>query len=127
MISLLKKEEGFRGTVYKCTEGYDTIGYGTRLPITKDEGDLLLGHRLGKLKGEVDTELSHLHIEDDAWDVLYLMAYQMGVRGILRFKRMIEALEVQDYNKAAKEMLDSKWAKQTPLRASRMAQMMANV
>ena len=24
----IKKHEGFKSTVYKCTEGYETIGYG---------------------------------------------------------------------------------------------------
>ena len=28
LIDDVKKHEGFRSKVYKCTEGYDTIGYG---------------------------------------------------------------------------------------------------
>lgn len=35
LIEEIKQEEGFSGTVYKCTEGFDTVGYGTKLPLTK--------------------------------------------------------------------------------------------
>ena len=49
----IKNEEGFKGVVYKCTEGFDTIGYGTKLPLTKEEATLLLEYRLGKLKAEL--------------------------------------------------------------------------
>ena len=28
LLENIKESEGFRNRVYKCTEGYDTIGYG---------------------------------------------------------------------------------------------------
>lgn len=127
MIEILKREEGFNGDMYFDTEGFKTIGYGTKLPISEEEGQLLLEFRLNKIKRDVDEALSHLQIEDDAWDVLYLMAYQMGVGGLLKFKKMISALERQDYEEASRQMLLSKWAKQTPNRAKRMAKMMKEV
>ena len=48
--------------------------------------------------------------------VLIHMAYQMGVGGLLTFKRFLAALSEHNYELAVTEMLDSKWAKQTPKR-----------
>lgn len=50
------------------------------------------------------------------------MAFQLGVDGVLKFRRMIAALDRGDYARAAIEALDSKWAKEdTPQRAARVA------
>lgn len=120
LIEDIKQEEGFKGTVYKCTEGFDTIGFGTRLPLSKEESELILEYRLKIMKSQLTGYLYNLDIKQEAWDILFNMAYQLGVRGVLNFKKMIKALEKQDYKTAAKEGLDSLWHKQTPNRAKRL-------
>lgn len=127
LIEDLKQEEGFKGIVYKCSEGFDTIGFGTRLPITKEEATLLLEYRLSKTISGVKSSLHHLNIHDEAWDILYHLAYQIGLGGLLKFKRMIVALENQDYYNASIEMKSSLWAKQTPNRANRLIDRMINL
>ena len=124
LIDDIKQEEGFKGTVYKCTEGFDTIGYGTRLPLSEKEAEMILEHRLNILKGNLLSSLYMLDIDKKAWDILYNMVYQMGVKGVLNVKNMIKALEAKDYKRAGDEMLDSKWAKQTPARANRLSKAM---
>lgn len=124
LIEDIKQEEGFKGTVYKCTEGFDTIGYGTRLPLSEKEAEMILEYRLNILKSNLSSSLYMLDIDKKAWDILYNMVYQMGVKGVLNFKNMIKALEVKDYKRAGDEMLDSKWAKQTPARANRLSKAM---
>ena len=124
LIDDIKQEEGFKGIVYKCTEGFDTIGYGTRLPLSEKEAEMILEYRLNILKGNLSGSLYMLDIDKKAWDILYNMVYQMGVKGVLNFKNMIKALENKDYKKAGDEMLDSKWAKQTPARANRLSKAM---
>lgn len=57
-------------------------------------------------------------------DILTSMAYQMGVSGLSEFHHMLEAICNQDWNEAAAQMLDSTWAKQTPERANRHADVM---
>jgi lysozyme len=52
------------------------------------------------------------------------MAFNMGVRGLLNFKKMLAAVETGQWGVAAKEMLDSTWAHQVPQRAARLAQQM---
>ncbi len=117
LLDDLKVQEGFRGTVYKCSEGFDTIGYGTKLPLDKEESALLLNYRLQKRVQEVNVSLPHLETTPEIWDMLYNMAYQMGTRGLLGFKKMLKAIEDKDYEEAYKQGMDSKWYKQTPNRA----------
>ena len=61
---------------------------------------------------------------DEVHLVVSAMCFQMGRKGTLRFKKMIQAIDNYDYGRAADEMLDSRWAKQTPVRAKRMASLM---
>ena len=127
LIEDIKQEEGFSGTVYKCTEGFDTVGYGTKLPLTKEESELILNHRLNQTKAQLTSYLYDLDIKQEAWDILFSMAYQLGVNGVLKFKKMIEALRSKDYKEASKQGLDSLWAKQTPNRANRLMKRMSEL
>jgi lysozyme len=57
------------------------------------------------------------------------MVFQLGETGVSKFKNMWKALE-QDppaYSVAASEMLDSRWAKQTPNRANGLANLMKGI
>ena len=125
LLETLKKDEGFKGTVYKCTEGFDTIGYGTRLPLTPAESELILKHRLDAKIAELHKREPHTNVLPlDAREALYNMCYQLGVSGVLKFRKMWVALYKFDYVTASIEMLDSRWAKQTPNRAKRVADKM---
>jgi lysozyme len=53
--------------------------------------------------------------------VLIGMAFQLGMRGLLGFSRMLDAVRDQRYMTAAEEMRQSKWAKQTPRRTMCLA------
>lgn len=127
LLEDIKKEEGFVGVQYDDHLGNPTIGYGTLLPLTKAEAELILEHRLKTFILNVKMSLSELTIKDEAWEILYHMAYQMGVNGLLKFKKMIKALEQEDYKTASREGLDSLWAKQTPNRAKRLMERMKNI
>ena len=128
LIEDIKREEdaGFKtgGMPYKDHLGYDTIGYGTLLPLTEKECEILLKHRLTQFVGQVKSSLYYLDIREEAWFILYEMAYQIGLGGLLKFKNMIKCLEEKDYIGASEEMVSSKWAKQTPNRANRLSNRM---
>jgi lysozyme len=49
------------------------------------------------------------------------MCFQMGRSGVANFKKFLAAAERKDWDAASGEMLDSKWAKQTPGRAKKLA------
>lgn len=126
LIQRIKDEEGFRGNVYNDTLGKPTIGYGTLLPITKSEAELLLHKRLNDKYNELELNLD-FDIENDTKEILLEMSYQLGVNGVLKFKKMIQALKDKNYKLASMEMLDSLWAKQTPNRARKLAKKMREI
>ena len=128
LIEMIKKHEGFRGMPYNDSLGFPTIGYGTKLPISEEEAELLLKHRLDEKILELgEKEPFYLELPETAQEVIANMAYQMGVNGVLKFKKMWAALKERDYKKAADEMLDSRWAKQTPNRAKELAEIMRSL
>jgi len=128
VTELIKKHEGFEGMPYNDSLGFPTIGYGTKLPITEEEAEMLLEYRLKKMIRElIIKEPFFEKLPEDAQKVIADMTYQLGVGGILKFKKMWAALKNRDYKKAADEMLDSKWAKQTPNRAKELAEIMRSL
>lgn len=124
-IDELKDSEGFRGMPYDDHLGNPTIGYGTLLPISPAEGELLLRHRLEGITQQLGQALQVRGIEQatlpsGVWQALRDMAYNMGVPRLMGFKRMLAAIDRGDWPAARTEALDSKWARQVPNRAAKV-------
>ena len=49
------------------------------------------------------------------------MVFQLGMTGVSKFVNCLKAIKEEDWATAADEMLDSKWAKQTPSRAEQLS------
>ena len=127
----IKIHEGFKPKVYKCTEGYDTIGYGFAIKdliIDEDVADLILMKKLFILLERIHIAIAWFkEIDDKAKGVVVNMCYQIGLRGFSKFKKTIYYLETQQYEEAADEMLDSLWAKQTPNRANQLSDIIRSI
>ena len=125
LIEQIKQSEGFRPTVYKCTEGYDTIGYGFAikdLVLGEDICDMILERKVAELKLRIQQKFPFYDdMAEAVKDVIVEMCYQMGVSGFSKFKKTIDHLMRKDYKAASEEMLDSRWAKQTPNRAKKLS------
>ena len=126
LIEQIKKHEGFRSTVYQCTEGYDTIGYGFAikdLKLSKEVCDIILTEKLAKLQLNISNKFEWFdNSPDPIKDAVTNMCYQMGVSGFSKFKKTIYYLETEQYEEASTECLDSLWAKQTPNRAKEVSE-----
>lgn len=128
LISRIKEHEGFVNVVYKDSLGFDTIGFGTKMPLTRSEAEMILESRLNNMVEELKMKEPFFKLlPDEAKDVISEMAYQMGVNGVLKFKKMWIAMKLGNYKKAATEMLDSTWHTQTPYRAEKLANIMEQV
>ena len=131
LLEAVKLSEGFRDKVYKCTEGYDTIGYGFAikdLVMDEDIAEMILRRKLDFLIDRADKKFPFLKtLPLQAKDVIYEMCYQMGVSGVSKFKKTLAYLENKEFKKASIEMLDSKWARQTPNRARKLSNIIKNV
>ena len=124
----LKLHEGVEKYPYEDTVGKLTIGVGWNL---SDRGlpdfiiDALLDHAIEEAKAELDrvfpvwSGLSRARKQ-----VLVDMMFNLGAPRFMTFHRFRKALTMGQFDEAAKEMLDSKWAKQVGKRAERLAKMM---
>ena len=125
LIKSVKLSEGFRDRVYKDTLGIDTIGYGFAikdLVLDEDIAEMILRRKLDNLIDRVNKRFKFVKdLPHAAQDVMYEMCYQLGVTGVSKFKKTLAYLENFEYRMASKEMLDSRWARQTPNRAKRLS------
>jgi lysozyme len=126
ILEQLKRDEGLRLKPYKDSVGKTTIGIGRNLDdvgISEDEALILLHNDLGKVAGELRAALPWAeNLGPVRGSVLGNMAFNMGIGGLLQFHKFLTALRLGNYEQAATEMLDSKWAKQVGPRAERLAQ-----
>ena len=122
----VKLHEGFREKPYFDSLGIGTIGYGFTY-LKKEECNKILDNRLKECVGLIEGYLSNERISLDDFRVAILveMTFQLGFKGVLAFKKMWRAIRDMDYETAAAEMKDSRWFKQTPVRAGNLADKMA--
>ena len=131
LLKEIKRHEGFKSKVYKCTEGYDTIGYGFAikdLELDEDVAELILMRKIQKLLERIIIAIQWF--EDSPQEVKFVvsnMCYQLGLRGFSKFKKTIYLLETGQYEEASIEMLDSLWAKQTPNRAKELSETLRSI
>lgn len=126
LIEQVKRDEGFRGHVYKDSEGHLTIGYGTNLDagISKFEAETMLIARLDAAEKFVCKHFPWVEKLNDARQgVLINMAYNLG-EALLEFKCTLACIEAGNYEEAAEDMLLSKWALQVGDRAKRLSKQM---
>lgn len=131
--SQLKRDEGEKLYAYQDHLGFWTIGIGTLIDKRKgggllpEESAFIFNNRLNLINNELGLRLPWIGRLDPARrGVLVNMAFQMGISGLLAFKNTLAMIEAGKYQDAAKAMLQSKWAGQTPARAQRLSNQMAS-
>ena len=137
LLESVKKHEGYRNKVYLDTLGKRTVGVGHLCVEDFWEDDkeyeekflmTILEHDLqSAIKGSKDLMQEHgcMDIDELAEEIIIEMVFQLGKTGVSKFRNMWKHLSALEYGSAASEMLDSRWAKQTPHRAQGMSANMA--
>lgn len=139
-LTMLKRHEGYRQKPYQCTAGKWTIGYGTNLEAAGySDQEIRKLDVIGWSQSEAETKLIWdirtivaaleklplwAGLDDARRAVLIDMAYNLGVGGLLKFKRLLAAVEQRDWSGAVFEMLNSKWAKELPTRSAELRNVM---
>ena len=127
IIENLKIEEGWSSHVYKCSQGFETIGYGRNISktgpgISKEEGEFLLERDVQGIVNWLERSLPYFSgLDRDVASVLVALAYQLGTAGLLRFALTLDHIEKNELREAGDELLRSRFASQTPARAHRLA------
>ena len=124
----LRRDEGERLSAYQDHLGFWTIGIGRLIDsrrgggISTDESTMLLRNDIARIRVELLQRLPwFVHLDSMRQGVLMNMAFQLGINGLMAFQQMLAKVQGGDYAAAADQMLQSKWATQTPERAKRLA------
>ena len=130
----IKEHEGFVPKIYKCPLGKRTIGYGHLIldheqfeedkEYTKEQLELVFEKDFNEALKNAESLIGSRSINHIAKQVIIEMVFQLGIGGVGKFKKMWEALDKEDYNEASLQMLDSRWAKQTPARCGKLSSKM---
>ena len=132
--SRIKRHEGFLAKVYLDSLGKATIGYGHLLTeeddfvegviYDKDILEALFEKDFNKAVQGAEELLKDYNIALVAKEVIIEMVFQLGKTGVSKFKKMFDALKNNDYSRAAAEMLNSAWYRQTPSRCEELSELM---
>ena len=130
----IKKHEGFVPKIYRDSLGYATIGYGhlvlptdhfeDGVEYSKEELNEVFEKDFQNALDNANKLIKDIPLVYQAKEVICEMVFQLGIGGVSKFKNMWKALEEGDYYTASVEMLDSRWAKQTPKRAESLSNIM---
>ena len=128
---------------YLCSESHPTIGIGHKVQNTDAEAPLS-EHEVHEEVSEEECisegrcyELFQQDVQiaidgcrrvyptweelpQEAQHILVNMCFQLGSGGLGKFKNMNAAVEEQAWLDMSNEMMDSRWAQQTPERAKRL-------
>ena len=131
----LADDEGIKYELYLCSENHLTGGIGHL--ITEWDVDYYgkpIGYPVPNeqvnawFEKDIDVTINDCKIIFEEFDslpeeaqlVIANMCFQLGRPRLSKFKKFIAAVKEQDWERAADEMKDSRWYKQTTARAERL-------
>ena len=138
----ITSDEGCVLKVYEDHLGYKTVGIGHLIkpndpewemsvgtPITQTRCDELFFYDINIVLKECEDNF-HNNWRDWPEEVKLIianMAFNLGLPRLKKFQLMFKALNKGDYKEAAKEGLDSLWAKQVYNRARRLMNLLRDI
>ena len=125
----LVRHEGLRLKPYRCTAGKLTIGIGRNLDdcgITQSEAYVMLINDIMNCEKQLQAKIPDIYdgLDEVRKSVLLNMCFNLGINGLLGFKNTLEFTKAGDWERAANNMLVSKWAKQVGRRAIELSELM---
>ncbi len=127
----LKEDEGVRLKAYEDTRGYPTVGVGHLVrpadmlhvgdTITQEQCDIFFDYDLARTVVACKRELDGWEgFPDEVQEILANMAYNLGITGLLKFKRTLSLIRSHAYHEAADALVASLWYRQVGNRAKRL-------
>jgi len=140
IIQILNFEEGYKTNPYRDTEGFPTVACGIKIGpkgadlsnytfnVPRNVGDVWLqtfvDSVINQCRNTPSIYAALQKCNPARADVLYSMAFQMGIAGLAGFKNTLVMISNGNFTGASSGMLASKWAQQTPNRAQRHSEVM---
>jgi len=126
LLSQVKRHEGYRQKVYKCTAGKLTIGIGRNLDdvgIFPNEAEYLLTNDLQRAVNELSLAFPwYRDLSLRRKQALINLVFNVGLSSLKGFKKFLSAMQSGDWDTAKTELLDSKYARQVGQRAIEIAE-----
>ena len=126
-IDLIKKHEGRRLKLYKCTGDKWSIGWGRNLEdngISAETAEQMLAEDMVAVRADCVKFPWFKTLNTPRQAVIENMIFNMGLPTFLEFRKTIALIEAGSYTEAANEMLRSKWARQVGNRAHELSLIM---
>jgi len=125
----LVRHEGLRLKPYRCTAGKLTIGIGRNLDdcgISQSEAYVMLINDIMNCEKQLQARIPDIYnkLDEVRKSVLLNMCFNLGINGLLGFKNTLAFIQAGDWERAANNMLVSKWAKQVGRRAIELSELM---
>ena len=123
LIEMLKLHEGVRSHVYLCSAGYETLGVGRNisesgLGLSDDEIEYLLNNDIKRVREELEDTYFWLPALNEArQDAMIDICFNLGLTRLRGFVKALEAMSREQFDIAADEFMDSRWATQVGNRA----------
>ena len=138
LLKSVRDHEGYRNKVYLDTLGKRTVGVGHLCVEDFWEDDKeydeeflmeILEKDLENAISGAEELLKGCNLPSLANEIVVEMVFQLGKTGVSKFHNFLSALrdDPPQWLTASEEMLDSRWAKQTPNRAKKMSELMASL
>jgi lysozyme len=136
LIKELIFDEGYKTETYEDHLGFLTLGVGHLVLETDPEFKQPVGTPVSEerirdcLNKDIDTVCNELDrnlhwwrgLNDNKQRVMVNMCFNLGYPRLSKFKNFLAAMQENDFETAAVEMMDSKWANQVGKRAERLKQ-----
>mgnify|MGYP001006675242 CR=1 FL=1 len=125
----LVRHEGLRLKPFRCTAGKLTIGIGRNLDdcgISQSEAYVMLINDIMNCEKQLQSKIPDIYngLDEVRKSVLLNMCFNLGISGLLGFKNTLEFTKAGDWERAANNMLVSRWAKQVGRRAIELSELM---
>ena len=130
MYRQLVQHEGLRLKPYTDTVGKLTIGVGRNLTdngVSELEAEGMCIRDMDDVDADLDRNVAWWREMSEPRQMVFVdMCFNLGWPRFSQFRRMLASAEDGDYDTAADEMIDSRWARQVGTRADLLETMMRN-
>ena len=130
LVDTLKRHEGVKAFAYQCTADKTTIGVGRCIDedggigLSDDEIEYLLMNDIERCDAELRAAYDwYENLKKPRRDAMINMCFNLGLTRLRGFVKALEAMSREQYDVAADEFMDSKWAQQVGTRAIRVTEM----
>lgn len=137
----IEADEGCRYDIYLDHLGYPTFGIGHLISKTDTEHGAEVGTSVSEARviqafnTDMDIVLDDCNtlyenfetLPEEVQHIIANMMFNMGRPRLSKFKGMKAGVDAQDWNRAADEMVDSRWYQQVTNRAQRLVDRMRAV